>query len=180
MAAIQQRRVVITGLGAVRPLGNAVRSSCENLVAGRTDGRPDHEVRHHWLPGQVRVRDEGLRPNAVDRAQAGEAHRPVRAHDRCGGAAGAGRMPGLRSSRSAIESAFPSEPRWTAGRRVPTGLAALRAGAAGTIRGTYLAPPSALTALNRATASGRAEREALCPSWQTRCSWSSTHCSIRR
>jgi hypothetical protein len=40
MAAIQQRRVVITGLGAVRPLGNAVRSSCENLVAGRATAGP--------------------------------------------------------------------------------------------------------------------------------------------
>jgi hypothetical protein len=79
-------------------------------------------------------------------------------------------MPGLRSSRSAIESALPSEPRSTAGRQVPTGLAALRVGGAGTIQVTYLAPPSALTALIRATASGRAEREALCPSWQTRCS----------
>lgn len=40
MAAIQQRRVVITGLGAVRPLGNAVRSSCENLVARRATAGP--------------------------------------------------------------------------------------------------------------------------------------------
>ena len=32
-----------------------------------------------------------------------------------------------------------------------------------TIRASYLAPPTALTALIRATASGRAEREALCP-----------------
>jgi 3-oxoacyl-[acyl-carrier-protein] synthase II len=71
MAAIQQRRVVITGLGAVRPLGNAVRSSCENLVAGRADGRPDYDVRHHWLPGQVRVRDDGFDPTQwIERKQA--------------------------------------------------------------------------------------------------------------
>jgi len=35
MGAIEHRRVVITGLGAVTPLGNDVRSTWENLVAGR-------------------------------------------------------------------------------------------------------------------------------------------------
>ena len=35
MATSGRRRVVITGLGAVTPLGNDVRSSWENLVAGR-------------------------------------------------------------------------------------------------------------------------------------------------
>ncbi len=34
------RRVVITGLGAVTPLGNDVRLSWENLVAGRAAARP--------------------------------------------------------------------------------------------------------------------------------------------
>jgi 3-oxoacyl-[acyl-carrier-protein] synthase II len=35
-----RRRVVITGLGAVTPLGNDVRSSWENLVAGRSAAGP--------------------------------------------------------------------------------------------------------------------------------------------
>ena len=31
-----QRRVVITGLGAVRPVGNNVKDSWENITAGKT------------------------------------------------------------------------------------------------------------------------------------------------
>ena len=40
MGAIGHRRVVITGLGAVTPLGNDVRSSWKNLVAGRATAGP--------------------------------------------------------------------------------------------------------------------------------------------
>ena len=35
-----RRRVVITGLGAVTPLGNDVESSWENLIAGRSGAGP--------------------------------------------------------------------------------------------------------------------------------------------
>jgi 3-oxoacyl-[acyl-carrier-protein] synthase II len=40
MSASGRRRVVITGLGAVTPLGNDVRSSWESLVAGRAAAAP--------------------------------------------------------------------------------------------------------------------------------------------
>jgi 3-oxoacyl-[acyl-carrier-protein] synthase II len=40
MGAIGHRRVVITGLGVVTPLGNDVRSSWEQLVAGRATAGP--------------------------------------------------------------------------------------------------------------------------------------------
>ena len=40
MNANGRRRVVITGLGAVTPLGNDVRSNWEQLVAGRGAARP--------------------------------------------------------------------------------------------------------------------------------------------
>ena len=40
MSASGRRRVVITGLGAVTPLGNDVRSSWEQLVAGRGAAGP--------------------------------------------------------------------------------------------------------------------------------------------
>ena len=40
MGAVGHRRVVITGLGAVTPLGNDVRSSWKNLVAGRATAGP--------------------------------------------------------------------------------------------------------------------------------------------
>ena len=38
-AAIQPRRVVVTGMGAVSPLGNDVASTWEGLVAGRSGVR---------------------------------------------------------------------------------------------------------------------------------------------
>jgi len=40
MSASGRRRVVITGLGAVTPLGNDVRASWEQLVAGRGAAGP--------------------------------------------------------------------------------------------------------------------------------------------
>ena len=40
MRASERRRVVITGLGVVTPLGNDVRSSWENLVAGKSSAGP--------------------------------------------------------------------------------------------------------------------------------------------
>jgi 3-oxoacyl-[acyl-carrier-protein] synthase II len=40
MSANGRRRVVITGLGAVTPLGNDVRTSWENLIAGRSAAGP--------------------------------------------------------------------------------------------------------------------------------------------
>ena len=40
MGASGRRRAVVTGLGAVTPLGNDVRSSWENLLAGRPAAGP--------------------------------------------------------------------------------------------------------------------------------------------
>jgi len=40
MGTSERRRVVITGVGAVTPLGNDVRSSWEQLVAGRGAAGP--------------------------------------------------------------------------------------------------------------------------------------------
>ena len=37
-----RRRVVITGMGAVTPLGNDVESFWENLIAGQSGAGPDH------------------------------------------------------------------------------------------------------------------------------------------
>jgi hypothetical protein len=61
--------VVITGLGAVTPLGNDVRSSYSRQVKG---GR---SITAFGTPASVaRLRGEGLRADAVDRAQAGKAY----------------------------------------------------------------------------------------------------------
>src|SRR5712691_12414617 len=35
-----QRRVVITGLGALTPIGNDVETSCTNLISGRSGAGP--------------------------------------------------------------------------------------------------------------------------------------------
>ena len=41
-----RRRVVITGVGMVTPLGNDPDSTWENLVAGKSGAGPDHALRH--------------------------------------------------------------------------------------------------------------------------------------
>ena len=71
MAAIQQRRVVITGLGAVRPLGNAVRSSCENLVAGRATAGPITTFDTTGFPVTFACETKGFDPTQwIERKQA--------------------------------------------------------------------------------------------------------------
>ena len=108
MGANGHRRVVITGLGAVTPLGNDVRSS--GRISSPEERRPTRSRRSTpRLPGHVRLRGEGLRADAVDRAQAGEAHGPVRADGRGGRAAGAGGRraedrAGVRSSRCVLRN----------------------------------------------------------------------------
>ena len=55
MGAIEHRRVVITGLGAVTPLGNDVRSTWGNLVAGRSGIR----MIESFDPSRLNVRIAG-------------------------------------------------------------------------------------------------------------------------
>ena len=88
------------GLGMVTPLGNDVETSWRALLAGESGAGPITQFDHARLPGPLRLRAEGLRPDAVDRPQGGAAHGPVRADGPRGGAPGRGRT---RASTSASE-----------------------------------------------------------------------------
>ena len=61
------RRVVVTGLGAVTPIGGDAPSTWRAAVAGRERDRLDHRVRRERVPGSRRCRGEGLRPDRRSR-----------------------------------------------------------------------------------------------------------------
>jgi len=42
-----KRKVVVTGMGLVCPIGNSVNEFCENLKARQKRDWPDYFVRHH-------------------------------------------------------------------------------------------------------------------------------------
>ena len=110
-----RRRVVVTGMGAVTPLGNDVETTWANLLAGKR-GAGRSRVRHDRLPGPLRLRAEGFRSEAVDRPQAGAAHGPVRADDHSRRRGRRRRTPGSNRRRRPTASALRS-PRGSAGSR---------------------------------------------------------------
>ena len=54
------RRVVITGLGAVTPLGNDVPTTWSNVIAGRSGAGPITQFDASGYKTQIRVRGQGL------------------------------------------------------------------------------------------------------------------------
>ena len=86
-----RRRVVVTGIGAVTSLGNTVEDDLGGAHRGKLGRRPDHAVRHGGLPGELRVRGAGPRPDAVHRLQGVAADGPVHASRARGGPPGGGR-----------------------------------------------------------------------------------------
>jgi len=71
MSASGRRRVVITGLGAVTPLGNDVRSSWENLVAGRAAAGPITAFDTTGFPVTFACEAKGFEPTQwIERKQA--------------------------------------------------------------------------------------------------------------
>src|SRR6186713_136221 len=71
MATSGRRRVVITGLGAVTPLGNDVRSTWENLVAGRATAGPITTFDATGFPVTFACEATGFDPAQwIDRKQA--------------------------------------------------------------------------------------------------------------
>ena len=97
------RRVAVTGLGIISPIGQDVDTVWNNLVDGRTGLQRDHALGSHALRGADRRRGQRLRPG-----RSGWTSRPSRRTDRNvhfgrrGRQAGAGR---LRPGRS------PTQPR---------------------------------------------------------------------
>ena len=84
----------------VTPLGNDPDTTWQNLVGGRVRRRSHHAVRHDGLRGDVRMRAEGLRPDDLDRAEAGAAHGPVCPDGSLCGAHGRGGQRDRRSPRA--------------------------------------------------------------------------------
>ena len=68
-----RRRVVVTGLGAVTPVGNDVATTWRALQDGVCRCVGNHEVRSVDVPGALRLRGEGLRSAQVDGAEGSEA-----------------------------------------------------------------------------------------------------------
>ena len=56
-----RRRVVITGMGAVTPLGNDIESTWTNLIAGKSGAGPITQFDSTDYDDDVRLRGEGLR-----------------------------------------------------------------------------------------------------------------------
>ena len=81
------RRVVVTGLGAVTPLGHDARSTWEAAVAGKSGVDWIRAFDADRLSGSHRLRGEGLRARGGRRAQG---RTPARAERRAGGRGRAG------------------------------------------------------------------------------------------
>ena len=71
------RRAVVTGLGAVMPIGNDFPTYWSNLVAGVSGTRPDPVVRPDRLRGPDRRRGPRLRPDDRDGRQDGPSDEPL-------------------------------------------------------------------------------------------------------
>ena len=63
------RRAVVTGLGAITPIGNDFPTYWSNLVAGMTGTRADPELRPDRLRGPDRGRGQDFDPRRHGRAR---------------------------------------------------------------------------------------------------------------
>ena len=73
----QKRRVAITGVGLVTPVGNDVATTWQALLAGRSGGAPISLFDAIGLLDVDRGRGEGLSQHARRRPQAPEVHQPL-------------------------------------------------------------------------------------------------------
>ena len=99
-SSVMKRRVVVTGMGAITPVGNDVATTWRAIIDGRVRRarRSRSSIASH-VPGALRLRGEGLRSAHVHGAEGSEARRPVRAvrHRRVG--AGDDATPGFDDGR---------------------------------------------------------------------------------
>ncbi len=57
---MELKRVVITGIGAISPLGATARETWEAVVAGEEWGRPHHALRCLKVQDHVCLRSQGI------------------------------------------------------------------------------------------------------------------------
>ena len=76
---VMKRRVVVTGLGAITPVGNDVATTWRALLDGRSGAAPITQFDAIDVPGALRLRGEGLRSAAVHGAEGSEARGPLHA-----------------------------------------------------------------------------------------------------
>ncbi|HTD35846.1 MAG TPA: beta-ketoacyl synthase N-terminal-like domain-containing protein, partial [Candidatus Elarobacter sp.] len=62
---MEQRRVVITGLGAITPLGNTYQEFWEGLIAGRSGAGPTTAFDAGKLPTRISAQVKGFDPDAL-------------------------------------------------------------------------------------------------------------------
>ena len=46
---MDKKRVAITGMGVISPVGLDTHIMWENVVKGRSRNWPDHSFRYHWI-----------------------------------------------------------------------------------------------------------------------------------
>ena len=66
-----RRRVVVTGMGAVTPLGMNAEDSWSNLIAGESGAGPITLFDPADFPTPLRLRAEGLRTRGLGRQEGG-------------------------------------------------------------------------------------------------------------
>lgn len=60
---MQLKRVVVTGMGALTPIGNNLEAYWEGLRTGKSGFCPHYIFRYRKIQDQVRMRAQRVRPN---------------------------------------------------------------------------------------------------------------------
>ena len=74
---MSKRRVVVTGVGMLTPIGNTAAEAWTNALAGASGAASDPDVRHPGSCGQVQLVGQGIRSDAVHGQEGSAPLRPV-------------------------------------------------------------------------------------------------------